>query len=525
MPRPGDVVSLGNKLIVFLTLPLLVIMILFGVLVQVRSRELLHREIAREGRVVVRVAQEAMEDYLRDRQIDDLRDLGDQLTGFERIVGLQIYDPDGRLVYHSRTLEPEAVPPAGNLQLALTQGKESESQRLLNGMRVISFVRPLFDPSGKRIVGVMEILEAESFIEEATRAYRGWIAGVTLIMMAATAFVVIVVARAGIGRPAADLVARFRAVGAGDLSRRAPAGRGDEFGELAREFEGMVTQLEQARLSLVAEQEERRRVEARLRHAERLASVGRLAAGLAHEIGTPLNVIGGRAEALQRRLAGEPAAGRSLGIISAQIDRISRIVRDLLDFARGSPPRLAPTAIPDVVGKVLDLLEQRLESAGVKVAVEWPANLPEIRADAQQLHQVFLNLVSNAIDVMPDGGTLTIHATRAAALPGSDPAELAEDNGGTPAAFVAVIVADTGPGIPPEHQGRVFDPFFTTKDVGRGTGLGLSVSYGIVRDHGGGIDLHSDPGAGSRFTVVLPIDGPGPETGAPAGRAEQETFA
>jgi len=496
-------VSLGNKLILFLTLPLILIMVLFGALSQMRSRDLIHRELLREGRAVVRVAQEAMEDYLRDHQLEDLRDLGDQLTGFERIVGVQLFGRDGQVVYASSTLAPEDAPRPIDLEEALQHAHGAETQRRRAGTPVISFVRPLVD-SGGTTIGAIHILHAESFIDEAMRESRDWDITLTVIMIAATAIVVIVVARAGIDRPVADLVNRFRAVGSGDLSSRVPIRRRDEFGALAREFEGMVTQLEDARRSLLAEQEERRRVEDHLRHAERLASVGRLAAGLAHEIGTPLNVIGGRAEALQRRLAGNEATGRSLAIITAQIERISRIVRSLLDFARGSTPRLAPTSIPDVVRGVLDLMEHRIEQSGVRVALEVEPDLPRVRADADQVQQVLLNLASNALDAMPDGGSLTLRAARAAVPPAlSDP-----PGSGPRTGFVALSVIDTGTGIRVEHQGRVFDPFFTTKDVGQGTGLGLSVSYGIVRDHGGAIELDSRPGSGSRFTVYLPVDGP-----------------
>jgi signal transduction histidine kinase len=504
-------VSLGNKLILFLTLPLILIMVLFGFLSQMRSRDLIHRELLREGRGVVRVAQEAMADYVRDRQLEDLRDLGNQLTGFERIVGMQIFDRDGHVVYQSATFSPEDNPRPADLEAALRQDRGAETRRRHGDTPAISFVRPLHDSDGA-IIGAIHILHAESFIDEATRESRDWNFTLTVIMIAATAIVVIVVARAGIDRPVADLVNRFRAVGSGDLSSRVPLRRGDEFGELGREFEGMVTQLEDARRSLLAEQEERRRVEEHLRRSERLASVGRLAAGLAHEIGTPLNVIGGRAEALQRRLAGNEATGRSLAIITAQIERISRIVRSLLDFARGSTPRLAPTSVADIVRGVLDLMEHRIDHGGIQVSLEVEPDLPRVRADADQLQQVFLNLASNALDAMPDGGSLKIRAARAPAPPPLAGALAIDGAPGAnpPAGFVAISVVDTGTGIRTEHQGRVFDPFFTTKDVGQGTGLGLSVSYGIVRDHGGAIELDSLPGAGSRFTVYLPVDGPRP---------------
>jgi signal transduction histidine kinase len=284
-------------------------------------------------------------------------------------------------------------------------------------------------------------------------------------------------------------------VGSGELSARVPTGRRDEFGQLAAEFNRMCERLEQAQQALVAEHEERRLVESRLRTTEHLASLGRLAAGLAHEIGTPLNVIGGRAEALQRKLAGHDPADRHLRIITAQIDRITRVVRGVLDFARGRDPHFATTRVPGVIRKVLEFLEHRLIESRVEVDLVVDDDLPPIVADADQLQQVVLNLAMNAIDAMPDGGLLTIRCR-----------SIAENASGTgEAGAVQMEFEDTGRGIAPENLERVLEPFFTTKEIGKGTGLGLSVCYQIVRSHGGSLRVESEPDRGSRFVVRLPV--------------------
>jgi len=308
------------------------------------------------------------------------------------------------------------------------------------------------------------------------------------------------VTRVGVARPVEDLARSFREVGSGDLQALVKARRGDEFGRLAQEFNTMCERLEASQRSLLAVQEERRKMEARLRHAERLAALGRLAAGLAHEIGTPLNVIGGRAERLQRSLGDNEPASRSLTIICAQMERIARIVRGMLDFARMREPRLARTDVTPILARVLELLGQKFEEGGVRVVSSLPEEGGSVLADADQIHQVFLNLCANALDAMPRGGALRVSAARVVRRP-------PEGNGGT-VPFLAVTFEDTGAGIAPENLDRVFDPFFTTKDVGRGTGLGLSVSYGIVREHGGFIDIESEPGRGTRLTVYLREAGP-----------------
>ena len=196
---------------------------------------------------------------------------------------------------------------------------------------------------------------------------------------------------------------------------------------------------------------------------------------------------------------GAPAA-RSLRVISTQIDRIARIVCDMLDFARMREPRLTRTGVAPVLGKVLDFMSHRFEEGRVRLDTDLSDAPATVTADPDQLHQVFLNLCTNALDAMPDGGTLRVAASRMEKQP-------PEKNSGT-RRCVAVTFEDTGIGIAPENLDHVFDPFFTTKGIGRGTGLGLSVSYGIIREHGGWIDIDSAPGRGTRLTVYLPESRP-----------------
>jgi len=491
--------SVGTRLAVFLAVPLIVVMALFGYIDQRNSGALLQDELAREGRAMARMVQIAMEDALRDRQIEDVRALVDKVTGYERVLGLRIFDPTGMVIY--QPLDLTAYPPANAIALreALRNGTPSEIRDRLQDQPVLSFIVPLRDSKGA-IVGALQLMQLESYVEEDAAASRHEIYTLTFLMILVTTLIVLWVIRVSVAHPVADLAKSFREVGSGELRARVPARRRDEFGRLAQEFNGMLAKLEASQLSLLSEQEERRRIESRLRHAERLASVGRLAAGLAHEIGTPLNVIGGRAERLMRSMSEHGPAARSLRVIISQIDRIARIVRDMLDFARMREPRLTRTAVVPVLGKVLEFMGHRLEEGRVRLDASLPDGPTTVTADPDQLHQVFLNLCTNAIDAMPDGGTLRVAADRVEKRP-------PEKTDGT-LPCVAVTFEDTGTGIAPENLDRVFDPFFTTKGVGRGTGLGLSVSYGIVREHGGWIDVESEPGRGTRLTVYLPESPP-----------------
>jgi signal transduction histidine kinase len=488
--------KIGTQLVVFLTIPLVALMVLFGYLGMRSSRQRLHQEFQREGRGIALTARMALEDYLRDRQIDDIREMVEKISDYERILGIRIFAADGRLICQSSSLNAHPFSQPGDLARALKEKKAVETHRNLGEHPVVSFVFPLSGSDGA-VLGAAEFLQLESYIDEDARASRRSLAILTVTMLLAVGLVVLLATRVSVVRPIEDLARRFREVGSGEAVSRVAIRRPDEIGRLAGEFNTMCERLEAAHASLRREQEERRQVEARLRNAERLASIGRLSAGLAHEIGTPLNVIGGRAETLRRKLAGNELAEKNLGIITAQIERIARIVRSMLDFARAREPRAAPMEVAGVFHRVLELLGQRFEEAGVRTELRFPPDLPGILGDPDQLYEVFLNLATNALDAMPRGGHLRITGEVVQAAP--------PHRAGLPSEFLAVAVEDSGDGIATENLNRIFDPFFTTKDVGRGTGLGLSVSYGIIEEHGGWIDVASEEGRGARLTVYLPI--------------------
>jgi signal transduction histidine kinase/DNA-binding response OmpR family regulator len=234
---------------------------------------------------------------------------------------------------------------------------------------------------------------------------------------------------------------------------------------------------------------ELRSTQEQLVQAEKLASIGQLAAGVAHEINNPIGVILGFAQLMLRRTPDEHEMHKPLATIEREGLRCKRIVQDLLDFARQRQPMLSRLDINDVIEAASELMPHHMNSESVKVVKGYASGLPLVLGDENQLQQVFLNIMLNAYQAMPDGGQLRI-ASRTA---GQE---------------VHVIFADTGMGISDDNLKRIFDPFFTTKEVGEGTGLGLSISYGIVEQHGGTIEVDSEVGVGSTFVVKLPVAPP-----------------
>ncbi len=229
-----------------------------------------------------------------------------------------------------------------------------------------------------------------------------------------------------------------------------------------------------------------------LLQAAKLASVGELASGMAHEINNPIGIILGRTDYILTTQDNLPAEVKDdLRVVRNQAERVASTVRGLLTFARPSPLQMRRVDLAQVVDQAIALEVPRCRTAHVKMERSSFERFPPIHADPDRLQQVLVNLMNNAIDAMPKGGQLSVNLAR----------------GG--AGHVTVNISDTGIGISEEDQARIFDPFFTTKPAGKGTGLGLAVSYGIIRDHGGEILVSSLPGKGSTFTVVLPMESKG----------------
>jgi two-component system NtrC family sensor kinase len=252
-----------------------------------------------------------------------------------------------------------------------------------------------------------------------------------------------------------------------------------------------------ARLRHYVEREQRGRHAAiqQLRHAERLNVIGVLASGVAHELGTPLNVIGGTAELLDALPDDRDGVVKGAATILRQTERISAIITHLLAFGRSGTGAMAIVDLGRVAAQATELLAPTARKRRAKIAVESAPSPVRVRAADSQVEQVISNLVLNAIQAMPSGGTVHVRtgiATRC------DVDAVAHE-------FGSVTVEDEGTGIAERDLSRIFDPFFTTKGVGEGTGLGLSVSYGIVQDHGGSIEVASEQGRGTTFTVLLPL--------------------
>jgi two-component system NtrC family sensor kinase len=311
-----------------------------------------------------------------------------------------------------------------------------------------------------------------------------------MVMLAVTVVTVLVTllfaAKATLS-PIAAIAAMTRKVIGGDLTARVGLRPSGEMGVLCSSIDRMADAIAQ-REKLLHE-----RARQQIGQSEKLASIGRLAAGIAHEINNPLTGV----LTFAHLLKGKPGMGdedrHDLDVIIHETTRVREIVRGLLDFARQSPPAKEMLDLNGVIRLTMKLIRSQKEFGKVRIEEGLDPRLPPVLGDRNQLQQVFLNLSLNACEAMPVGGTLSIVTS-------------ADEDG------VKVVIRDTGTGIKKEHIDKIFNPFFTTKPVGKGTGLGLSVSLGTIEAHDGSIEVESAEGKGTAFTIRLPITAHGRES-------------
>lgn len=329
-------------------------------------------------------------------------------------------------------------------------------------------------------------------------------------------------------RPIERLLWAMSRAEAGDLQVEAPLRAPDELGLLSRSFNRMIGRIREiteelegqrqvlqervseatAELANRNEQLEEINLELsqtalRMTELERLAAAGQTAAQFAHEVGTPLNLISGHVQLLRSRLAGDKSAEARLETISTQIERIERIVRGMLDRTRPVALELAPLDLNALLLRTFDATAPALDARGVRLESELMPDLPLVAGNVDRLQQVFINLINNALDAMPDGGELHVRTGIAAAESNQDERTI-DEAVASHSQQVFVDFADTGCGMSEDLRAHIFDPFYTTKALGYGTGLGLVVVRQVVREHKGDVEVESEQGRGSRFHLLFP---------------------
>jgi len=443
------------------------------------------------------------------------------------VRGVRIYDKHGLIIYSADESE---IGQRVDLQAEACVVCHERSEPLHSVPTAVRS-RIYHDPAGGRVLGLIAPIENQTECSSApchahppeqtvlgvldtkmslagadillARARRRMLAAGMLTALAAGLVSAGFLVR-GVREPVRRLIAGAERVAAGNLSTEIAVGTPDEMGQLALAFNRMTRDLREARDELTSwsarlesklteKTDELGRTQRQVVHMEKMASLGQLAATVAHEINNPLAGVLSYARLAERTLAEEPNAGtpdelrRYLEVIRRETARCGEVVRNLLVFARRSGAAMVRAPLRPIVERALALVRHHLEMAQVRLEADLAADDPDLVCDADQIEQALVALLINAVEAMPQGGTITVR-TRATAT------------------HARLEVQDTGCGIAPEDLTRVFEPFFTTKESSGGHGLGLAVVYGIARRHGGDVEVDSSPGSGSRFTLVLARD-------------------
>ena len=490
------------------------------------------------------MARRATHDAMLRNDAEGVRRVVANIGSQEGVTRIRIYNKEGRVRVSSvpaeegtlvdkRSDECIACHSGAQPKAGLERNDRIRMLRSSEGERILGIITPIHNepactachvhPASQRVLGVLDVrlsmTQADAMVRASERQLTyGLVA--TGLAVVGLSFLLL---WALVLRPVKRLRCAMDKAGAGDLSARVPVRSADEMGQLARSWNDMTSDLGRAREELeglnrtLEERVDQKTRELEHTHhqmmvVEKMASLGKLAAVVAHEINNPLAGIRTYARLLRRQFASGTAApptpeqaaetDRILQMVDSEAGRCGDIVRNLLAFSRQSGARLAEEDLAPVVERCRMLLNHQAALLDVTLEARAAKDLPKIVCDAAQVQQVILALAMNALEATPADGRVSIEAAR--------------DGEG-----VKLVVADTGWGIPCEHLDRIFEPFFTTKEAGKGVGLGLAVVYGIVNGHHGRIDVQSELGQGTTFTVHLPArqpeDGAGrPGDGAPA---------
>ncbi|MCH4810998.1 ATP-binding protein [Vreelandella neptunia] len=473
---------LRNLIILTVIVPLFVILVVFS-LVAIKSLEdNVRSKLQTEVEIITRTLSSSLSYAITPDSNTPLEEALQSAFSFHRIYGAYVFDTDGRDIYGLGL--GKDIFSREEIQQVIERDDLYSNYRQHDGWNYYSALTPLRSQDGT-VYGVLQVNRLNTGIEN----YTGFISIVAvLVFVIGAAGIVFSIwwgFRRHIERPLNRLLHVMLLVEDGDRSQRATEDGPTEYRRLASGLNGMLDAMAEKDHEIEDRQRREIELEKRLRKSKKLAELGVLAAGVAHEIGAPLTVINGQAQRLARRdVIGDDERAR-LGRIRGEVERIVEIVRQLMELGRQHNVEKGEQALDQLIMSASELVEEELEPRNIRLDIELPSPTPNLLANGQQIVQVLTNLLRNAAQA-PDVNRIRVRAQQ-------QEHEL------------VLWVEDDGPGIPDSHHQKVFDPFFTTKPVGQGSGLGLSMVHRIINDHGGTIGVFDSALGGAGFEITLPL--------------------
>lgn len=400
---------------------------------------------------------------------------------------LNIYDRQGQLMEFSFEHGTNKISPLKTIELNDMLMGSNEKIIEDDKIEYFSVLSPIINDAGELQGAVEVLLSLDQINHSLTGIVRKFVAFI-LLTAALLGVLIYIICRLSISLPITRLKDASEKLGHGNLGLRIQKSGVRELDDLIEQFNRMAKNIERQNQKKEKLFDEKIILERRLRHADKLASIGQLASGLAHEIGTPLNVISGRAEHLLTKLKDDHPGVENLQNIIRQSERITKTMQQMLAFSRKPEAQFSEVDLKKTTKEAFSLCQLKKRKGHSQVNLELDLNIPTIQADEDSLRQLFVNLMLNSFYAMPEGGDIKITS----------------DFNALGSSEVLIIYEDNGCGIPSEQKSRVFDPFYTTKDVGEGTGLGLFMVANIVQEHQGQIELDNAFKSGARFVIQLP---------------------
>jgi two-component system NtrC family sensor kinase len=527
--------TLKFKVGFYVAITLTVAMVLFTfVAINNQRRQLLQdavNHVTQISEVITKSTRYAMLQNQPDYVLRIIQDVGHQ----ENIAKVRILSKDGKIIHSTYPAEiGQKVDRKADACILCHQGEQpleqvpqsersriyatAEGRRMLGSMEVIRNEPSCYDAAchqhkkSQSVLGVLDIVYSLDEIDRTLTRNMIAIAASSIAFVLFVSFFVMLFVHRLVYVPLRDLESGAKRLSSGDLEQLIPVRSADEFGELASSFNAMTTALSNSQQELrewgrtleekVAKRTQELRVaEAEAARGEKLASVGLLAAGIAHELNNPLTGILTFSSLIRKTMADGSADAEDMDLVIRETKRCAAIIKRLLDFAREKTPEKKFADLNQIVLGTTRIIERPAHLRDIDIAMDLDPDLPQVWADADQITQVIMNMLVNAQHAIEEKGNITVRTRRAEKVLSSEP-------GAHTVPAVELAIVDTGCGIPEKNLKRIFDPFFTSKEVGKGTGLGLSVSHGIVAAHGGTIEVESTVGEGTTFHVYLPLERP-----------------
>ncbi|WP_437286869.1 ATP-binding protein [Sorangium sp. So ce406] len=499
---------LAHQFFLSLVLPIAIATLLYGVFASAHRTQILREEATAELRNYATLLQAFVESALQRRDLALVRRRAEHFASAERILGVAAFTREGEAVFITEGVKGEAERLGEIAHRAFLEGGDIEETSTLVGQSVLLRTVSI-QPSAANPPLVAILVRDRHYIEVLESALNRGLAVTGAVLLLISAVVAGLVGRFTVALPARAILSGAERVASGDLDAAVPEKGAEELSRLAHAFNTMTWSLREARARAEREETARVNVERRLQQAQALAAAGQVATSLGHEIGSPLNVIQGRA----RRAADLPGCPEhlraELETIARQSERITRVVSRLVSLARPSRHQQEDSDLRRVIEDVVAFLGPECRKRDIETTIVCPRDSGEwarVALDSDRLFQVVFNLCLNAIEAQEGGGELSVRV-----LPACD--------GPAGARAVCFDVEDAGPGVRAEDAGQIFEPFFTTKSTRGGSGLGLAIVHGIVQEAGGSVEVSSSPTGGARFRVTLPTTVSGPASSAEAGSA------